>query len=106
VPFVRALLASIAHANPSCRFRAGVTHLNFWGSTFILVASLFMLAYALMAFGLPASGIVIVKLVILAFLVPLGLSWVKRNRPRPFDPDNIPQDVLPPVTPDSPPLQR
>jgi hypothetical protein len=106
VPFVRALVLSIAYANPACGFRAGATQFNFWGSIGLMALGLLLLASVLVTIGLPLTGIILAKLIVLAFLVPLGLAWVRRNWPRPLDPDNISQDALPPLTPNSPALRR
>ncbi len=96
--FVRSLIARTAKANPSCRFVAGASMVSWLGSMAILGGSLILLALVLMLTGVPTAGIVIAKLIILAWLVPLGIAWIRRNRPRDFTPPDIPQNVIPELT--------
>jgi hypothetical protein len=39
---------------------------------------------------------IVVKLLVIAFLLPVCLKWIAKNRPHPFAPDAIPTEVLPP----------
>jgi len=94
-PFVRRLVAEIARANPQCRFRAGATGLAYFGSLALMIGAALLLATVIAAFGIPLHVIIVAKLVVIAALTPLAIAWSKRNRPRPFDPRSIPEEVLP-----------
>jgi hypothetical protein len=93
--FVRALVDEATRANPAIRLEAGESSLRYWSSILILVAALLLLAVILLSVGFNATWIVIVKLMVIAFLLPIGLRWIAKNRPRSFAPDAIPADVLP-----------
>lgn len=96
-PFVMELVNRTAEANPACSFHAGSTLLSYAGSFLILGASLFLLAAVAISIGISFTGLIVAKLIVLAFLVPLGLAWLQKNRPRRFAPPDVPPDVLPPV---------
>jgi hypothetical protein len=89
VPFIRELIRRTAAANPACRFRAGPTALAYAAS---VAAMLFGLGLTI---GIALPWLIVVKLIILAALVPLAIRWLKVNRPRPFDPAVIPAGILP-----------
>lgn len=97
VPFVRALIARASAANPQCRFFAGVSPAQFWGTTLLLFVSLAILAIAVLGLGVPALWYLYLKIAVLVVLVPVAFVWIKRNRPRRFQPSAIPADVLPAI---------
>jgi hypothetical protein len=95
-PFVRALIARIAAANPACDFRVGKKGLVYWSEFAFLLAMFTLLVFVLMAFGgYGVSGLVIVKLIIIIGFIPLLLRYMHKNRPGRFRPDAIPDDALP-----------
>jgi hypothetical protein len=96
-PFIVELILRTAKANPACTFHAGATLLSYAGSFLILGTSLVLLAAVALSLGVPFTWLIIAKLIILAFLVPLGLAWLWKNRPRRFTPPDVPPDVLPPT---------
>lgn len=96
-PFVMELIGRAARANPACAFYAGSTLLSYGGSFLIFGAGLIMLAAVALSLGIPATWLIAAKLIVLAFLVPLGLAWLWKNRPRRFTPPDVPPDVLPPI---------
>jgi hypothetical protein len=95
LPFVHELVRRTAAANPACHFRAGTTPVRFLGNLTAMIAGLALLALVALTLGVPFTGIVVMKLIVIAALLPLALAWFKKNRPRPFDPANIPADILP-----------
>lgn len=95
LPFVQALIALTARHNPACVFLAGARPLNYWASAGVMVAGLGLLLLVGFTIGVPLTGLIAAKLVIIAFLLPLAIRWLKRNRPRQFTPPVIPADVLP-----------
>ena len=96
VPFVRTLVARVAATNPACRFQAGNRPLTYVAEQLFLLAMLLLLVSVLYLTGAPIIGIVAIKLAILAFFVPTMILYLHKNRPRRFDPVEIPDDVLPP----------
>jgi len=94
-PFVRALIARAAAANPRCRFQAGVSPAQFWLTVVLLFVSLVILAIAALSLGVPALWYLYLKIAVIIVLLPVAFLWIKRNRPRRFDPNAIPADALP-----------
>jgi len=94
-PFVRALAREVGRANPDCRFIAGKKPLTYFAEHAFLLAILLLLASTLYLTGMPVGGVVAIKLGLLAVYVPVMLRYTRINRPRRFDPENVPADVLP-----------
>jgi hypothetical protein len=95
-PLVRALVAHVGAANPACDFRVGKRPLGYWLRLIFVLTAFSALAYMIMLVGSAAfSGIVIVKLVIIAAFVPLLVRYINKNRPGRFKPEAIPEDALP-----------
>ena len=95
-PLVRALIARVAAANPHCSFRAGKRPLVFWAEQLFLLAMAALLVFVLAALGGSGlSDLVLLKLALVAALVPLALAYARRNRPRRFSPTAIPEELLP-----------
>ncbi len=94
-PFVRALVARTAAANPQCRFHAGVSPARFWLTVLFLFAALAIAAVAALSLGVPPLWYLYLKIAVIIALLPVALVWIKRNRPRRFDPSAIPADILP-----------
>jgi hypothetical protein len=98
VSFVRELVTQIARASPPCRFRAGKPAFQYFMSLAFVFAMLLLLA-AVLWLTAPVSWhwLVIIKLVVIAAMLPTFYLYVRKNRPRPFDPAAIPPDLLPSV---------
>jgi hypothetical protein len=62
-----------------------------------MAASLALLALVMFTIGIPLHWLILTKLLVIAFLLPLALRWVKRNRPRRFEASAIPAEVLPAI---------
>ncbi len=98
VAFVRALHAAlIAHA-PRCRYHAGAG----WGSYVLnlLVTVWIALCFAAISWFLSRVNLtwmIAIKIALLLFYMPALVHWVHRNRPREYEPESIPPDVLPVV---------
>jgi hypothetical protein len=88
--FVRSLVAHAAKGNPAIRFEAGESQLKYWGSIAILVGAFALLALVIFSIGFNPTWIIIAKLVVIAFLFPICLRWMRKNRPQRFSPDSIP----------------
>jgi hypothetical protein len=99
VPFVRGLIARVAAANPACRFRSGKRPLFYLLEHAFLLAALVLLVFVIgLVGGAGLSQLVLVKLAILAFYIPVMILYTRKNWPRRFDPRNIPDNVLPNVS--------
>jgi len=95
-PFVRALVAQVAAANPKCSFRAGTRPLAYWSGQLFLLAMAIAAVWVLALVGGSAlSEVTWTKLFIVIGLIPLALVYARKNRPRIFQPTAIPPDVLP-----------
>ena len=95
-PFVRALIARIAAANPSARFRSGENPVAYWADHLFLLAMVAMLVFLLSITGFAyVVDSAWVKLFIIIFFIPLLIAYTRKNWPRNFRPDAIPKDVLP-----------
>ncbi|MGH6770910.1 MAG: hypothetical protein ACRECO_18030 [Xanthobacteraceae bacterium] len=95
-PFMRGLVAQVAAANPPCRFRAGKHPATYIAEHVFLLAMIVLLVFVIgLVGGVGLSGLVMVKLGILLFYVPVMILYTRKNWPRRFDPHAIPDDVLP-----------
>jgi hypothetical protein len=93
--FMRELHKRIAASGANCRFEAGFAPWRWWPMAAIGVATALALVFVgihTMLNGDATSGAIVIGFIVLFAwqLVPLIL----RNRPRPYDPRNIPDDVL------------
>jgi hypothetical protein len=97
VPFVRALIARVAAANPSARFRAGLHPARIWLGYIVGLISMAVLVFAMSE---PWGDSLWVKFVLVLLFIPLLIIpmvlWGRKNWERRFAPDFIPEDVLPP----------
>jgi hypothetical protein len=95
-PFVRALIARVAAANPSARFRSGKNPVTYWMEHLFLLAMVVLLVFVLSMTGFaPLSESSWAKLMIVLGSIPLLLVYTRKNWPSRFTPDTIPKDVLP-----------
>lgn len=97
VPFVRALIARVAAANPSARFRAGAHPIRYWLAPIVLLIAMAVLVFMLSE---PWGDSLWVKFALVLLFIPLLIAhakgWGRKNWPRRFAPDSIPENVLPP----------
>ena len=94
--FIVELARRIAASGGTCRFEAGFPPWRWWPAFFVaaltLVAALYISLRTLIA-GEAVAGVVI-ALFTLVFVWQIG-SMIVRNRPRIYDPNAVPGDVLP-----------
>lgn len=102
---VLALIRRRAALGAGCRFLCGTSWLNWIVQTGILLGSGLLLAAVFLAFGPSSNGMITVKLLLIAAMVPVAVGWVVKNRPRTFDPGAVPEGLLPPGG-DRPPSSR
>lgn len=95
-PFVRALIARVAAANPSASFRSGRRPVVYWAEHLFLLAMIALLVFVLSVTGFaPLSESSWAKLWIIVGSIPLLLVYTRKNWPGRFKSDAIPTDVLP-----------
>lgn len=102
---VLALIRRRAVLGAGCRFLCGTSWLNWIVQTGILAGSGLLLAAVFLAFGPSSNGMITVKLLLIAAMVPVAVGWVVKNRPRTFGPGAVPEGLLPPGG-DRPPSSR
>jgi hypothetical protein len=94
--FIVELARRIAASGGQCRCDAGFPPWRWWPALFVAVATLIAAIYvsvqALIAGGVTAGAVIAV--LGLFFLWQIG-SMIVRNRPRSYDPNSPPGDVLP-----------
>jgi hypothetical protein len=96
VPLVRALVAQVAAASPACRFRAGKRPIVYWAEHAVLAALVALLVCVLaLVGGVAITDLFLAKLAIVVAFIPVMIAYTRKNRPRQFDPDAIPAEVLP-----------
>jgi hypothetical protein len=94
--FVRALVARVAAANPAAQFHAGKRPLAYYAEHAFLLSAFLLLGFVLATIGeFALSGLVMTKLAIIAFYVPIAIAYTRRNWPRRFSAAAIPTEVLP-----------
>jgi len=93
---VRALVAAVANINPACTFEAGKKKSVYIAEiAFMAVALMFLVWVLLLTAGMGVSEIVGIKLVLLAAMLPTLRSYLRKNWPRRFHADSIPDNALP-----------
>lgn len=96
VPLVRGLVARIAAANPACRLRSGKSRFAYWAEHIFLLVMVAALVFVLfLVGGQGLSELAWVKLSIIVSFIPVMLLYTRKNWPRQFEPDAIPDDALP-----------
>ena len=98
VAFIRALHAAMIVHSPRCRYYAGAG----WGSYVLnLLATAWIgLCFAAISWFLSRVNLtwmIAIKVALLLFYMPVLVHWLHRNRPREYEPEVIPPDVLPVV---------
>ncbi len=92
---IHALIPRIASLSPRCTFKTGTSNLNWWAQL-ILLFGIFSILILIMILLYTAIGpLVIVKLILVAIMVPVAIRWFMRNKPAAFDPQRIPEKLLP-----------
>lgn len=95
VALLHALIPRIASLNPRCVFKTGTSNLSWWGQAIFLLGIFSILILMLIFLYTAIGSLAIVKLVIIAFMVPIAIRWFLRNKPKVFHPHQIPEKMLP-----------
>ncbi len=93
--FVRSLVTEASKGNPGIRLKAGESNFRYWGNIVLLAGAFTFLALVFLSLGFNPTWLIIVKLLVIALLLPVCLRWITKNRPRSFAPDAIPEKILP-----------
>lgn len=107
VEFVRALHAALIVHAPRCRYHAGASVGSY--ALNVLATGWIALCFAAISWFLARVNLtwmIAIKIALLLFYMPVLVHWLHRNRPREYEPESIPPDVLPvvPVAITPPPL--
>lgn len=98
-PFVHAALARIKAEAPAAKVYAGATPLSYYGQSAFVLAAFALLAAVLLTLpildGIP--GVAVVKLLIIAAMLPFLIKWLRTSYPRAIAIDAIPENALPPA---------
>jgi hypothetical protein len=95
-PLVRGLIERVAAANPACKFHAGKLPGAYWGEHIFLFLVIVLLVLVIgMVGGASLSTLVLIKLGILVFYIPVMILYTRKNWPRSFDPVAIPSALIP-----------
>jgi len=94
-PFVRALIARVAEANPAVRLQSGKNVLVYMAEHVFLIVAFALLVVVLSAFGPSYLSESSTKLLVVVAAIPVLIAYARKNCPRRFRPDGIPDDVLP-----------
>jgi hypothetical protein len=95
-PLVRGLIERVAAANPACKFEAGKRPGTYWGEHIFLFLMVLLLVLVIGAVGgASLSTLVMVKLGIVVFYIPVLILYTRKNWPRSFKPSAVPDDLLP-----------
>lgn len=93
--WVENLISRVSAQQPQCRFVCGVSWLSWLFNSLFLCGSLLLLAMVLFFLWTAVGWWAILKMLIIAFFLPRAFLWITRNRPKPFDPRQIPREMLP-----------
>jgi hypothetical protein len=99
VPFVREVIQLVSQHAPQARAYLGSSWTSYLLQVGFLVISFTALAGVFLALPIGAgiSGMVVVKLAIIAFFLPVVFKWVRRALPQGVPINAIPDDAYPPV---------
>jgi hypothetical protein len=99
VPFVRDVIQLVSQHAPQARAFLGSSWTSYLLQVGFLVIAFSALAGVLLMLPIGAgiSGMVVVKLAIIAFFLPVLFKWVRRALPQGVPINAIPDDAYPPV---------
>ena len=99
VPFVREVIQLVSQHAPQARAYLGSSWTSYLLQVGFLVIAFSALAgvFLMLPIGAGISGMVVVKLAIIAFFLPVVLKWVRRALPQGVPINAIPEDAYPRV---------
>ncbi len=93
--FVSALIKKVQKANPSVLLLSGRPKHMYWISIVAILFTLCGLAALAYYIGNQFSASSWIKYLLILLLMPMALSYIQRNKPGTFTPDDIPEKLLP-----------
>ncbi len=99
VPFVREVIQMVSQHAPQARAYLGSSWTSYLLQVGFLVIAFSALAgvFLMLPIGAGISGMVVVKLAIIAFFLPVVFKWARRALPQGVPINAIPEDAYPPV---------
>ena len=82
IPFVLACADRVAAQSPDAKARVGAGPASYFGQLVFLLGMMALLAFVLIALPTPLGWLVLVKLALIAFMLPVAAVWAVRARPR------------------------
>lgn len=82
VPFVLACIARIVALAPDARARVGAGSASYFGQLAFVLAAMALLVFVLIALPTPLGWLVLVKMALVAAMLPVAAVWAVRSRPR------------------------
>lgn len=92
---VQRIASRTASVNPACRFTTGTSWWSWLLQMMFLSGVLLLLMILFITIGSAITGLIILKLIIIAFYIPTAWGWIVKNKPRVFSPENVPSEILP-----------
>lgn len=92
---LRILIPRIASLSPNAKFLTGTSYFIWFGNLLFIIVTFSFLILAMSLMFSAITGLIILKLVFIAFFIPTLFLWFKRNKPSKFDPSSIPISLLP-----------
>jgi len=96
--FVYSLIKKVHKANPSVSLLSGRPKHMYWISIVAILFILCGLAVLIYYVGTHMSAGNWIKYLLILLLMPMALSYIQRNKPGTFTPDDIPDKLLPKVS--------
>jgi len=82
IPFVIACIDRVVALAPDARASVGAGPLGDFGQLAFMLGMMALLAFVLVALPTPLGWLVIVKMALIAFMLPAAAVWAVRSRPR------------------------
>lgn len=93
--FILELIARVHAANPRVLLLSGRPRGAYYGSIFFMALAFIVLAILFAKLSAAISGISWLKLVLLLLMIPLAISYIKKNKPGNFSAAAVPPSLLP-----------
>lgn len=97
-PFVEAFHEKLRVANPNATYLSGSTPAAYVMNILLTIWIIAMLAIAaIFFFSIGVGWLVVLKVALILFFMPALFSLLKKNKPSTYDPQHIPESLVPSV---------
>ena len=96
--FIAELAQAVAKANPACKFYSGKKPIHFISEYVAVCLMLALLFWVMVALAVQLSAFIAVKLIIILYSLYYLITAFAINRPGKFNPNEIPEKLLPAAT--------